>query len=442
VNRIRFACLIVILCFVSSTARGDDWPQWLGPERDSVWREEGIVQEIPEAGLPIRWRAKVGLGYAGPAVADGRLYLMDYILESGKVTNNPGGRDKLSGRERVLCLDAQSGAVLWEHAYDRPYNFSYSGGPRCTPTIADGKVYALGAEGNLWCLEAQSGEVIWSVDYAKEYGAQTPMWGHAAHPLVDGPSVYCLVGGEGSVAVAFNKDTGEEQWRALSAREPGYCPPTMIEHAGVRQLLIWHAESLNSLDPHTGKVYWTLPLKPLHGMAIAAPRKWQSNLLASNYGVSALLKLDDQKPGAEIQWQAQTKTAIFSANVTPYIDQGTVYGCDIETGALVGVRLADGTRLWQTTAATFGGPRRARYGTAFIVRNGDQYVLFNELGDLILADLTPRGYEERGRFHVLEPTGFTFGRSVLWSHPALANRCLYARNDKEVVCVDMATAAN
>ena len=97
--------------------------------------------------------------------------------------------------------------------------------------------------------------MIWSKDFAKDYGAATPIWGVAAHPLVDGDVLYCVVGGEGSVAVAFDKDTGRELWRALSASEPGYCPPTMIEHAGAKQLLIWHAEAVNSLDPRTGKVY-------------------------------------------------------------------------------------------------------------------------------------------------------------------------------------------
>jgi len=160
--------------------------------------------------------------------------------------------------------------------------------------------------------------------------------------------------------------------------------------------------------------------------------------LASNFGVAALLKLDADKPGAEIQWRGESKNAIWSANVTPFIEDGTIYGCDIETGALMGVDMKDGMRLWQTTAATFGGPGRARYGTAFVVKNGDRFVLFNEKGDLILANLTRRGYEELGRQHVLEPTNVVFDRSVVWSHPAFANRCLYARNDKELVCVSMA----
>lgn len=423
---------------LSFVARAEDWPQWLGPERDSVWRESGIVDRFPADGLPVLWRVPVELGYAGPSVADGRVYLMDYVVQSGTVANHPGTRDVLTGQERVLCFDAATGKLLWQHRYDRPYQFSYGGGPRCTPTVSDGKVYALGAEGNLSCLDASSGQLLWSIDFVQDYAAQNPFWGVAAHPLVDGDRVFCVVGGEGSAVVAFNKDTGQEEWRALTASEPGYCPPTIIEAGGVRQLLIWHADSLNSLDPATGSVYWTVELKPLHGMAIAAPRQSGSQLLASNYGVAALLELDDTRPAMDIVWRGEPKNAIYSANVTPYLEDGIAYGCDIETGALMAVRLADAQRLWQTLAPTTGGDRRDRYGTAFLVRHQDRFFLFNELGDLILARLTPEGYQELDRFHVLEPTSETFGRSVVWSHPAFANRCVFARNDRELVCVSLA----
>jgi outer membrane protein assembly factor BamB len=429
---------VPLVWLMSLGSRAEDWPQWLGPHRDSVWRETGIVEQFPAEGLPVLWRVPVAFGYAGPAVAGGRVFVMDYVVESGEVTNNPGGRDVLTGQERVLCLDAATGALIWKHQYDRPYHFSYGGGPRCTPTVVDGKVYTLGAEGNLSCLRAEDGQLLWSVDFVEDYGAKNPFWGVAAHPLVDGDRLYCVVGGEGSAAVAFDKDTGQEIWRALTASEPGYCPPTMIEHAGVRQLLIWHADSLNSLDPATGSVFWTMELKPLHGMAIAAPRKSGSQLLASNYGVAALLKLDDQKPAADILWRGEPKNAIFSANVTPYLEDGIAYGCDIETGALMAVRLADRERLWQTLVPTSGGDRRDRYGTAFLVKHEDRFFLFSELGDLILARLTPEAYQEISRFHVLEPTSHTFGRPVVWSHPAFANRCLFARNDRELVCVSLA----
>ena len=152
----------------------------------------------------------VHLGYTGPVVVDGKVYLMDYVKRSGRVTNNPDGRDKLEGTERVLCLDADSGKPIWEHAYDQEYYLSYPSGPRSTPTVDAGKVYALGAEGTLTCLAADDGDVIWKKELKKEYDTESPIWGYAAHPLVTDDLLYCLVGGKGSVAVAFDKHTGKE----------------------------------------------------------------------------------------------------------------------------------------------------------------------------------------------------------------------------------------
>jgi outer membrane protein assembly factor BamB len=287
-------------------------------------------------------------------------------------------------------------------------------------------------------LDADSGKVLWDVDFAKRYGATPPLWGVAAHPLVDGNLVYCVVGADEGVVMAFDKETGRQRWRALSAREQGYCPPTIIEHAGIRQLLIWHADSFNSLNPQTGKLYWSAPLKPNYGMAITTPRKLDSSLLVSGFGVAAMFKLDDARPAADVLWRGRPKMGVFCSNSTPFLENGVIYGCDIETGALMGVRIEDGERLWQTLVPTSGGSRRDRYGTAFIVKHQDRFFLFSEKGDLILANLTPQGYDEISRFHVLEPTNSTFGRAVVWSHPAFANRHLFARNDKELVCVSLA----
>ena len=400
-------------------------------------------------GLPVVWRLPVKGGYAGPAVAAGRVYLADYDHGDVEVANSPNDRTQLVGRERILCLDAATGAVLWKHEYDCPYAISYASGPRCTPTVADGKVFALGAEGNLFCLDAKTGAVLWSKDFKKDYSAPTPIWGFCGHPLVDGDRLICLVGGEGSVAVAFEKDTGKELWRSVSASEQGYCPPTIIETAGVRQLMIWDADKLNSLDPATGTLVWSQPLKPAYGMSIMAPQvadtKQGRVLYASGIGrVAALFSLAADKPGASILWRGNPKNAVYCANSTPFIEGQTLYGCDCETGFLTAVDLATGDRLWETGQPTLGD-RRGRHGTAFLVRHrpgggpgDDRTWLFSETGDLILAVLSPTGFEELGRMHLLDPTNECFGREVVWSHPAFAGRCVFARNDEELVCVSLA----
>ena len=418
----------------------EDWAQWLGPNRAGVYRESGVIKAIPPKGLPVKWRAAVNHGYSGPAVADGRVYVMDYKIDSGKVENNPGGVNKLTGKERVVCFDAESGDPLWQYAYDQPYSISYAGGPRCTPTVDSGKVYALGAEGRLTCLDAATGELVWEKLLTSSYDTKTPIWGYASHPLVAGDLVYTLAGGEGTVCVALNKQTGEEVWTALTAPEPGYGTPVMITYGGVEQLLIWDPLSISSLNPLTGDIYWSIPLEPSYGMSIMGPRRLGKYLYASGIGnASALIELDDTKPAADIVWRGRAKQSVYCSNSTPFLEDGIIYGCDVETGALMAVDMKDGTRLWQTTKPTDNSPRRSRHATAFIIKHENRFLLFSELGDLILARLSREGYDEIGRFHVLEPTNEAFGRPVVWSCPAFSGKCMFARNDEELVCVDLSS---
>jgi outer membrane protein assembly factor BamB len=451
--RFPLSLLALLVATSAGVARADDWPQWLGPRRDGVWLEAGIVRSIPEAGLPVRWRVPVAGGYSGPAVANGRVYVTDYVVREGDLVNSPNDRTLRAGTERVLCLDAATGKLLWKHEQDVPYSVSYASGPRCTPTVADGLVYTLGAEGNLLCLDAADGRLVWSKDFKKDYSAPTPIWGFCGHPLVEGDLLVCLAGGPGSVAVAFDKKTGAERWKALTASESGYCPPTMIESGGVRQLVIWDADNLNSLDPATGRVLWSQPLKPMYGMSIMAPQVADTSLgrvlFASGIGrVGALYALGADAPGARLLWRGEPKSAVYCANSTPFIDGDTLYGCDCDTGMLTAVALADGRRLWETTAPTTGGSRRGKHGTAFLVRHvaadgapipdTGRVWIFSETGDLVLARLTPEKYEELGRMHLLDPTNECFGRDVVWSHPAFAGGCIFARNDRELVCVKAA----
>jgi outer membrane protein assembly factor BamB len=185
-----------------------------------VWRETGILQNFPAGGPKIRWRMPVGAGYSGPAVAQGRVYLTDRQLKTGGPGQaDPFNRARIDGNERVLCLDEKDGKVIWSKEYDCPYSISYAAGPRATPLVDGGKVYTLGAEGNLFCFDAESGKVIWSLDFNEAYNIPTPLWGFSAHPLIDGNKLICLVGGKGTTAVAFDKNTGKELWRALSSKD-------------------------------------------------------------------------------------------------------------------------------------------------------------------------------------------------------------------------------
>jgi outer membrane protein assembly factor BamB len=395
------------------------------------------------------WRVRVAAGYSGPAVAGEKVYLTDRVLAKGaKNPDDPFDKEqKVASTERVLCLDAKTGKELWRHEYDCTYQISYPAGPRCTPTVHGGRVYTLGAMGDLRCLDANTGKLVWSKDFPKDYDARVPMWGFCGHPLVYKSLLVCVAGGPKATVVAFDLGTGAERWKALDARDPGYSPPTLIKAGGTDQVLVWHAAALNALDPNTGKLYWSAPLEPMYGMSVMAPRQSGDLLFAGGIGTSAVLRLDKDKPGATVLWKdAAEKGAtklpkgrgLYPVNMTPFVDAGTVYGVD-QPGMLRAVDLATGKKLWFTHRPVIGTEEAEDFkgsasGTAFVVKNGDRYFLFAETGDLIAARLTPNGYEELSRTRLLEPTGAAFGRKVLWTHPAFANKCVFVRNDRELAC--------
>jgi outer membrane protein assembly factor BamB len=441
---IRFtltASLVVWFSLASSTSHGDDWPGWMGPSRDGVYRETGIVDEVPQSGLKVKWRVPIEGGYAGPAAAGGRVFVFDYAKESGEAINNPSQRPKLTGQERLTALDAASGKELWQYAYDCPYNISYPAGPRCTPTVDGDRVYLMGSEGDLTCLQTDDGQVVWRRSLKQDFGAEVPIWGFSAHPLIDGDLLYCMVGGAGQCVVAFDKMTGQVRWKALDAKA-GYCPPTIVDAGGTRQLIIFHPEAIVSLNPADGSQYWSVPFKPEFEMSITRPMVDGNLMYVSGIRTEAiLLKLDPDRPAASEVWYGDPKQAVHCSNSTPMFVDGIIYGTDCNVGNLVAVDSKDGSQLWNTFQPTQPEEsRRLGHGTAFITRIGDssRYFLMSETGDLIMARLTAKSYEELGRFHVLEPTGEAFGRDVVWSHPAYADRTAYARNDKEIVAVDLA----
>ena len=419
-----------------------DWPQWLGPTRDGAWTETGILDTFPAGGPKKLWTAPVGGGYSGPAVAGGKVFVLDYQKASGDATNNPAKPAVLTGRERVVCLDAKTGKELWAFAYDCPYKVSYPAGPRCTPTVSGGTVYALGAMGDLHALDAATGAVKWKKDFKSDFGATTPIWGFSGHPLVYGQLLITLAGGPDALLVAFDKDTGAVAWKGVATPQegPGYGPPTLVTVGGADVLVHWNPNNVVGLEPLTGKQLWRVPLKPAYGMSIASPRQDGDTLFVGGYTSAALaLKLGGGTP-TEL-WRGEKATGVYPVNASPLARDGVLYGCDAN-GQLLAVELATGKRLWATTAPTIGvekEPSRATAdATAFLVFNGDKAVLFNEVGELILAKLSREGYSEVSKAKLVEPTGEAFGRKVVWSMPAFAERCVFVRNDKEVACFSLA----
>ena len=420
---------------LQSTASAVDWPQWMGPGRDNVWREEGLLEEFPSEGPPIVWQSEVAGGYSGPAVADGKVFVTDYITEDPR-KNASLDRSASSGVERVLCLEESTGNLLWKHEYSVKYNISYPAGPRCTPTVHQGRVYALGAEGHLNCLDASDGKLIWSKDFQRDYGAKTSLWGYASSPLVDGEKLICVVGGEGSHAVAFDLETGDEIWRSLTAADQGYSPPTIIHAGGTRQLMLLRPDAVSSVDPESGREFWSVPYQGTNGSIIMSPVVSDNYMFVGGYNKqNLLLKLDSRQPSAEIVWGNKSKHGLSPINVQPCVVGDVMYGVD-QSGSLMAVSLPSGKRLWKTADPLQGRPVGS--GTVFLIKQGERFWMFNELGEILIARLSPEGYEEIDRAKVIEPSNVAFGRDVVWCMPALANRRMYVRNDHQCICVDLA----
>ena len=420
---------VVALLVASAGVSADDWPQWRGPRRDGVWRETGLVGSFPPGQLKLRWSSPIGPGYSGPTVAGERVYVTDRQKTPKQI-------------ERVLCFDWKTGKRLWAHSYDCRYRVGYPLGPRASVTVDDGRAYALGTMGHFHCLDAATGAVIWKRDLNTEYRIRMPMWGIAASPLVDGDRVVLQIGGaDGACVVALDKTTGEEKWRALKDRA-SYSSPILIEQAGRRVLVCWTADSVAGLDPATGKVYWQHPFKPAGWrMNVHTPIVDGGRLFVTSFfDGSLLLRLAKDEVKVEQIWRRRGESerntdSLHSTIGTAHMSGEYIYGIG-SYGQLRCLKAANGDRVWEDKTIT----RQARWSTIHMVRNGERMWIFNELGELILAELSPTGCKQISRAKLIEPTSPPGRRKdkVCWMHPAFAYRHVFARNDRELVCASLA----
>lgn len=445
----RQATIAWAVLLAPALVHGDDWPTWRGAAGDGVWREAGVVERFEQPRLTPLWTAAISSGYSGPTVADGRVYVTDRLVEPKQT-------------ERVHCFDSKSGRQLWTHEYDCAYRgVGYEAGPRACVVIHDGRAYSLGTMGQFFCFDAANGRVIWQKDLGKEYDIEMPTWGIASTPVMHGDFIIVQIGGRpAGNLVAFDRVSGEERWRAL---EDGcsYSTPILIEQAGQAVLVCWTAERVGGLDPKTGKLHWAMPYEPGRvRMNVASPVYDGRHILVSSFFDGAqLIRVADDKLSAETVWRRRgadekNTDAIHSTISTPLMQGEHIYGVD-SYGELRCLKLGNGERVWEDLTAT----PKIRWGTIHFVRHEpglalsisgtrapektsviDDLWLFNERGELIIGRVSPEGFKERSRAKIIDPTTDQLRRDdgVCWSHPAFADRCVFARNDKELVCVSLA----
>ena len=415
--------------FVAGSAFADDWPQWRGPQRDGVWREDGVVEAFAGEEIELRWRVPVSSGYSGPTVADGRVYLTDRATKPEQV-------------ERVLCFDWRTGEELWSFVYQCEYrNVSFPAGPRASVIVRDGLAYALGTMGHLHCFDAASGQVRWKKDLNAEYRIDMPIWGIASSPLIEGDLLIVQVGGRPDAClVAFDRRTGVEKWRALGDRA-SYSAPIVIDQAGKRVLVCWTGDNIVGLDAQSGQVYWTYAYPPAQMvLGGASPVLHRDRLFFTGfYDGALLLSVDPQRLAVAKIWHRlgpseQQTDGLQSTISTPLFIGDHLYGVDSH-GELRCLESGTGARLWEDLSAV----PQARWSTIHFVRNGDKVWMFNERGELLITTLSPAGLEVVSRAQLIEPTRDQLNQrgGVCWAHPAFAYKHVFARNDEALVCASL-----
>jgi outer membrane protein assembly factor BamB len=418
--------IMLSLIALAMASRAEDWPQWRGSGRDGVWQERGIRKTFPTNGLPVRWRAPVGFGFSSPVIAKGRVYVTDALLDRPKV------------RGRVLCYEETTGKLLWTFSREKTNYPAWAfvpgqePSPNGTPVVQGGRVYATGPQAHtLYCLEAVSGKLVWEKDLAQDYQIEDTAT-LSASPLVDRDGVILQVGGKpDACVVAFDTKSGKEIWRSLN-ETAGQASPMIIKAGGRRQLIVWTMQSVSSLDPATGKVFWREGFSAGNHAAVATPAFSNNRLLVSGL----MLRLDEHKPVASVLWpESRVETRrILSGTSTPLLRENYVYSLN-PNGNLVCLEAETGRQLWETDKVTL--QKTGRSACMHMTVNGSSVFIYNELGELILAHLSPQGFEEISRTRLVEPTYPFGGRKLTWAAPAFANHHVFARTEKEIICASL-----
>jgi len=390
-----------------SPSAGGTWSDFRGPNRDGRYAATGIRTSWPREGLRRLWKQPVGGGYASFVVADGRAFTIEQRRD----------------REVVAAYDVQSGRELWTNGWTANFQEGMGGdGPRATPTYHDGRIYALGAEGELRVLDAAKGALVWRRNILTENGANNLSWGMSASPLIVDDKVIVLPGGtRGSSIVAYTRGTGDVAWKSLND-EQGYTSPMLVTLAGVRQILIVSATRAMGVTVNEGRLLWEYPWSTFNGINVSQPIVFQHNghdrvFLSASYGTGAAV-FEVARSGERFQtkkiWENQRMKNKFSSSV---LHNGFIYGLDESILACLDANT--GEQKWK------GG----RYGYGQIMLAGDHVIVLTEDGEVVLVKATPERHEEIAKFEALS------GKT--WNHPIIVNGRLLVRNIQEMAAFDI-----
>jgi len=324
-----------------------------------------------------------------------------------------------SSDEFVLALDARTGREIWRARTGKNAPSDQGDGPRSTPTVSDGLVFALGPGAHLHALDAGSGAPVWDKDLKREFGSRVPRWGMSTSPLVDGDRLLLDVGGRpGFSIVALDRTSGKVRWNSHTD-PPGYSTPLVVTVGGVRQALFFTGSSLVAVSPADGRVFWSVPWKTSYDVNAAMPVFVPPDgvFVSSSYDTGAALyriKPAGEKMTIDEVWKSRVMKNHFNSSV---LYRGDLYGFD--DGTLKCIDPKTGDQRWAQRGFAKG---------SLLAADG-HLIILSEAGLLALAEATPDEYREKARAQVLE------GRT--WTMPSLAGGRLYLRNQKELVALDL-----
>ena len=379
------------------------WTNFRGPKRDGNYEATQVLTSWPSGGLSPVWKQPIGVGYASFAVADGRAYTIE----------------QRRGQEVVAAYDVGTGREIWTQAWNALYADSTGDGPRATPTWDNGRIYALGATGELRCLDANTGAIVWGKNILSDNQASNLPWAMAASPLVVDDKVIVLPGGAPNKSVvAYNKNTGAPVWKVLNDTQ-AYVSPMLVELAGRRQIMVVSSSRVIGLVPESGAVLWSYAWDTSNGINVSQPIVVDKNrfFISSGYGKGAALvevKGSGDSFTATTLWENINMKNKFNSSV---LHNGYVYGLD--EGILTCLDVNTGERKWK------GG----RYGYGQVLLASGHLILTSDSGDLALVKASPDQYTEVARFPAL--------KGQTWNYPAIVDGRLLVRNANEMAAYDI-----
>ena len=435
----RKIMLAAVMFSLTCAAGASDWTQWFGANHDGS-TDEKISSTWPASGPKALWKSPVGEGLGTPAVVGGKVYIM---AETQGPTGAPAkakGTER-GGAESVVCLDANTGKQIWAAPVGPTILFEHSGndGPRSTPAVANGHVYAVGTYLNIACFDAISGKPVWAHDSEKEFGGGVQLktagigaWGCSNSPVIDGNLLFVHCGGAGQALMAFDLKTGNVAWKG-ETEDLTHCTPTVATILGQRQVIFFTKKGLVSLATETGKQLWRFPFRWAVSTAISPVVGGDIVYCSAGYGVGGgackITKEGDGFKATEL-WSDVKMPSHWS---TPVYHDGYLYGLigfkEFGKEPLKCVEMATGKVMW--TQPGFG-----QGGTALV---DGKILILGDLGQIVLCEASEKGYKELAQykaFDITKPEG-KGGLEKCWNQAVVSGGRIYARSTKEVLCLDV-----